>query len=110
MTLLANRLETVCWDKSADNWVEPLKGLPLVKVVDKKGKSLTNSVLEAHRINSPYILEGKDKCVFQTLKSELADMDEGPVDIKKLAAVLLKLDVNALIHGVFLANSGWRVL
>jgi CRISPR-associated protein Csb1 len=102
---MANRLETVCWDRPADNWVAPLKGLPLVKVVDKKGKPLTNTVLEAHRINSPYILEGKDKSVFQTLKSELADMDEGPVDIKKLAAVLLKMDANALIHGVFLAKS-----
>lgn len=102
---MANRLETVCWDRPADNWVAPLKGLPLVKVVDKKGKPLTNTVLEAHRINSPYILEGKDKSVFQTLKSELAGMEEGPVDIKKLAAVLLKLDANALIHGVFLAKS-----
>jgi CRISPR-associated protein Csb1 len=110
---MANRLETVCWDKSADDWVTPLKGLPLVKVVkkskDKDGKetneSLTNSVLEAHRINSPYILEGKDKSVLQSLKSQLAEMEEGPVDIKKLAAVLLKLDTNALIHGVFLAKS-----
>lgn len=102
---MANRLETVCWDRPADDWVASLKGLPLVKVVDKKGKPLTNTVLEAHRINSPYILEGKDKSVFQTLKSELADMEEGPVDIKKLAAVLLKLDANALIHGVFLAKS-----
>jgi CRISPR-associated protein Csb1 len=66
---------------------------------------LTNTILEAHRINSPYILEGKDKKVFNILKSELAGMEEGPVDIKKLAAVLLKLDTNALIHGVFLAKS-----
>lgn len=102
---MANRLEAVCWDRVADDWVAPLKGLPLVKVIDKKGNPLTNTVLEAHRINSPYILEGKDKSVFQTLKSELADMEEGPVDIKKLAAVLLKLDANALIHGVFLAKS-----
>lgn len=102
---MANRLEAVCWDKPADDWVQPLKGLPLVKVLDKEGKALTNTVLEAHRINSPYILEGKDKKVFQTLKSELADMEEGPVDIKKLASVLLKLDTNALIHGVFLAKS-----
>lgn len=102
---MANRLEAVCWDRSVDDWVEPLKGLPLVKVLDKKGKPLTNSVLEAHRINSPYILEGKDKSVFQVLKSELPDMEEGPVDIKRLAAVLLKLDTNALIHGVFLAKS-----
>lgn len=110
---MANRLEAVCWDGPADDWVAPLKGLPLVKVVKKsKGKDgkeidkpLTNTVLEAHRINSPYILEGKDKSVFDLLKSELTEMEEGPVDIKKLAAVLLKLDANALIHGVFLAKS-----
>lgn len=110
---MANRLETVCWDKPADDWVKPLQGLPLVKVVRKaKGKdgkeieeTLTNTVLEAHRINSPYVLEGKDKSVLQSLKSQLAEMEEGPVDIKKLAAVLLKLDTNALIHGVFLAKS-----
>jgi len=101
---MANRLETVCWDTAADDWVTALKGLPLVKVVDKSGQSLTNTVLEAHRINSPYILEGKDKSVFKLLKEELAEMEEGPVNIKKLAAVLLKLDTNALIHGVFLAK------
>ncbi len=102
---MANRLEAVCWDGVADDWVAPLKGLPLVKVRDKSDRPLTNSVLEAHRINSPYILEGKDKRVFGMLKADLAAMEEGPVDIRKLAAVLLRLDTNALIHGVFLAKS-----
>ncbi len=102
---MANRLEAVCWDKPANEWVPPLKGLPLIIVVDKNGMPLTNTVLEAHRINSPYVLEGKDKSVFNSLKSQLAEMEEGPVDIKKLAAVLLNLDANALIHGVFLAKS-----
>src|SRR5699024_6503889 len=54
---MANRMEAVCWDKVADDWVAPLKGLSVIKVNDKDGKPLTNSVLEAHRINSPYILE-----------------------------------------------------
>src|SRR3546814_4294668 len=31
-------------------------------------------------------------------------MDEGFVDLKKLAKVLLGLDVNTLLHGVFLAK------
>ncbi|MFX8910958.1 type I-U CRISPR-associated RAMP protein Csb1/Cas7u, partial [Acinetobacter baumannii] len=53
---VANRLEVVCWDRTADDWVAPLKGLPVIKVADKKGQSLTNTVLEAHRTNSPYIL------------------------------------------------------
>src|SRR3546814_17637374 len=91
---MANRLEVVCWDKVGDDWVQPLKDLSVIKVTDKDGKSLTNSVLEAHRINSPYILEGADKTVFNKLKNELADMDEGFVDLKKLAKVLLGLDVN----------------
>jgi CRISPR-associated protein Csb1 len=102
---MANRLETVCWNTVDDDWVEPLKNLPLVKVVDKQGKPLTNTVLEAHRLNSPYILEGKDTSVFDMLKKELTDMDEGPVDIRKLAAVVLKYDSNALLHGIFLAKS-----
>ena len=101
---MANRLETVCWDEVNNDWISILKGLPLVKVVDKDGKSLTNSVLEAHRLNSAYILKGKDKSVFEILKKELADMTEGPVDIRKLAAVVLRYDSNALLHGIFLAE------
>lgn len=101
---VANRLETVCWDETRDDWVEPLKGLPVVRVLDHTGESLTNSVLEAHRLNSPYILEGKDKTVIDMLKAELAHMEEGRVDIRKLAETLLRVDTNAALHGVFLAK------
>jgi CRISPR-associated protein Csb1 len=101
---MANRLEAVCWDTVADDWVTPLQGLPVVKVKDKAGKSLTNSVMEAHRLNSPYILEGKDKSFLEKLKTELAIAEKGIVDIKKLTATLLKYDTNALLHGVFLAK------
>lgn len=102
---MANRMEAVCWDKVADDWVAPLQGLPVIKVVDKSDRPLTNTVLEAHRTNSPYVLEGKDVSVLDQLKKDLADMEEGPVDIRKLASVLLRLDTNALLHGVFLAKS-----
>ena len=101
---MANRLETVCWDEVADDWVEPLKGLPVVKVTDAEGRPLTNSVLEAHRLNSPYILEGKDRSVLDRLKERLAPMEEGRVDLRELARVLLAFDANALLHGVFLAK------
>ena len=101
---MANRLEAVCWDESADDWVVPLKGLPVVKVVDEKCNPLTNSVLEAHRVNSPYILEGKDKSVMERLKQRLASMEVGRVDLRELAKVLLEFDTNALLHGVFLAK------
>lgn len=101
---MANRLESVCWDDVSDDWVEPLKGLPLIKVINEKHNPLTNSVLESHRINSPYILESKDKTVFNILKEQLANMEEGRVDIRELARVLFKYDTNALLHGVFLAK------
>ena len=61
---MANRLEAVCWDTVLDNWTPVLSGLPFIRVLDAKGNPLINSVLAAHRINSPYILEGKDKTVF----------------------------------------------
>lgn len=101
----ANRLETVCWDGVNDNWVAPLRGLPVIKVKDQSDQTLTNSVLESHRINSPYILEGEDKSLLELLKRELAGMEEGAVDIRQLTAVLLKHDINALVHGTFLAKS-----
>ena len=101
---MANRLETVCWNDVADDWVEPLRGLPVVKVVDGDGNPLTNSLIEAHRLNSPYILEGKDKSVSELLKKRLAAMEVGRVDLRELAKVLLEFDTNALLHGVFLAK------
>ena len=101
---MANRLETVCWDEVEDDWVEPLRGLPVVQVQDKDGKHLTNSLIEAHRLNSPYILEGKDKSVLDKLKERLAKLEQGRVDLRELAKVLLEFDTNALLHGVFLAK------
>lgn len=102
---VANRLETVCWDPIEDDWIPPLQGLPYVRVLDDKGAPLTSSVIEAHRLNSPYILEGADKTVLNRLKDELAGMEVGRVDIRALARVLLRVDANAVLHGVFLAKS-----
>lgn len=101
---VANRLEAVCWDDVADDWVEPLKGLPVVKVRDSKGDALTNSVLEAHRLNSPYI-ESSDW--FDTLKQEIGYSEKAPrpVDMRgKVYPTLLKYDPNCLLHGVFLES------
>ena len=101
---MANRLEAVCWDEVADDWVKPLRGLPIIKVVSDEGRPLTNSLLEAHRLNSPYILEGKDDTVVKLLKGRLAAMEVGRVDLRELAKVLLEFDTNGLLHGVFLAK------
>lgn len=100
---VANRLEAICWDEGAGDVIPALKGISYVRV-KRNGTVLTNSLLEAHRLNSPYILEGKDKTVLERLKTEVAGMETGPVDFRRLARALAKYDVCALLHGVFLAK------
>lgn len=100
---IANRLEAVCWDEVADDWVTTLRDLPLVKVVDQDNKSLTNSVLEAHRLNSPYI--ANSDWFKNILKQEIGHDEKvaRPIDMRgKVFPVLLKYDPNSLIHGIFL--------
>jgi CRISPR-associated protein Csb1 len=100
---MANRLETVCWDAVKGAPITALNGISHVRVT-RKGSTLTDSMLEAHRLNSPYLLEGKDRSFFTTLKQDLGGLEEGPINRKVLAEVLLKYDIGALIHGVFLAK------
>jgi CRISPR-associated protein Csb1 len=103
---VANRMELACWDQANDDLIDGLQGLPYIRVkLSGNNGALTNSVLEAHRINSPYILEGGDKSVFDKLKQDAAGMEKGAVDIRALAKLILKYDPNAVIHGVFLAKS-----
>ncbi len=102
---VANRMELACWDEASDDLIPELRGLPYILVCNAKGDRLTNSVLEAHRINSPYILEGKDRAVFDRLKQDAAGLESGPVKLRQLAALVFKYDANAVLHGVFIAKS-----
>ena len=102
---VANRLEIICWDKANGKLVSELDGMPYVQVTRPDKTHLTNSILEAHRLNSPYILEGKNDTVLKMLKTDVAGMEKGPVDIAKLARTVFKYDANAVLHGVFLAKS-----
>ncbi len=101
---MANRLEMTIWDEGSKKVVPAATGISYVAILNDAGEYLTSSITEAHRINSPYILEGKDKAFFAKLQSEFAVMEKGPIDRAKLAATLLKYDVNSLLHGVFLAK------
>ncbi len=97
---MANRLEAVCWDESTDDWVPELQGLSVIKVKKSDGTPLTNSVLEAHRMNSEYIARSSD---FSKIRDEIGYQKNLPFSVaRQLAPVLLKYDVNSLIHGVFL--------
>ena len=100
---IANRLESVCWDATADALVQPLEELPYIRVTHA-GKPLTNSILEAHRINSPYILEGANRDFFETLAKELDAAATGAVDLRQAAKTIMRYDPNSVLHGVFLAK------
>lgn len=100
---MANRFEATCWDAATNTPVAALDGISHVTVI-RKGAFLTDSILEAHRLSSPYLLEASDKAFFNRIREELGGLAEGPIDRKKLAEVLLKYDVSSLIHGVFLAK------
>lgn len=100
---MANRLEATIWDEAAQKPVENASGISYIRV-ERNGQFLTSSILEAHRINSPYLLEGNDKTFFEELKASLGGLAEGPINRKLLAETLFKYDSNALLHGVFLAK------
>ncbi|HMO49259.1 MAG TPA: type I-U CRISPR-associated RAMP protein Csb1/Cas7u [Rubrivivax sp.] len=100
---MANRLERTFWNEANNDVIEAAKGISHVRVTRKDGTFLTDTILEAHRLNSPYLLKGSNKDFFNRLESELA-LRPGPIDRRTLVAALLKLDVGSLLHGVFISN------
>jgi len=100
---MANRLELTIWDAAREDVIPCCGGISHVKVL-RQGRFLTDTILEAHRLNSPYLLKNPDKGLLNELKGSLAQLEAGPVDRKELAKVLLQFDVGSLLHGVFLAT------
>ncbi len=96
---MANRLEDVCLNENKDDFADPLQGLTMVRVTNKDGKHVTNSVSEAHRICSYYIIE-KDTEINKKL-TELENKFTNGVDVKETAKLLFRLDVNSLLHGIW---------
>lgn len=99
---MANRLENVCWDEANDELVEPLKGLPYVQTTLPDGTK-TDSIREAHRLNSPYIVKSEE---FKVIGEEIGFEANKPFDRRKLASALLKYDSSSLLHGIFLEKVG----
>jgi len=101
---MANRLETVCWDPVENQPIKALDGISHV-TVNRNGEFLTDTMLEAHRLNSPYLLEGSNASFIDKLKEELGGLAEGPINRRTFAEVVFIYDVGSLIHGLFLAKS-----
>lgn len=102
---MSNRMEAVCWDEAKDEIIEPLKGLSHVVVTLEKGK--TSSIQEAHRLNSPYIIN--DEKLKKAITDEVGNKDTGPLDIRHLAKAVFKHDVGSVLHGVFLEKVAGRL-
>lgn len=100
---MANRLESTCWDSTKNAPIGVIGGISHVTVTHN-GAFLTDTMLEAHRLNSPYLLESEDRSFFERLKADLDALKAGPINRKLLAEVLLRYDVGSLLHGVFLAK------
>jgi CRISPR-associated protein Csb1 len=107
---MANRLEAVCWDERSNDLIEELGGLSYVRVTrnDESKSFLTSSVLEAHRLNSPYIEKSVDG-LHATIKGEIGIGPSGPLDRPRFLKTLLKYDVGSLLHGVFLESMDGRL-
>jgi len=100
---MANRLESTCWNEAVNGLRPEFDGISHV-VIKQRCAFLTDTILEAHRLNSPYLLGGKDKGFLDLLQKELGVLEAGPIDRRKLAATLLKYDIGSLLHGIFLAK------
>lgn len=100
---MANRLEAVFWDEERGDVMAVLDGIPYVKIDLGDGR-FTSSILEAHRLNSPYIRASKDSSFRDVLVKEFEPFEKGPVDVRKVARVVFRYDPNCLIHGVFFAT------
>lgn len=103
---MSNRLELTVWDEVKNDVKAELTGLSHIRV-ERKGSFLTDSIIEAHRINSPYILREKntDKSFSQVVNTSFAGATLGPINRHSFARFLLKYDVGSLLHGVFISQS-----
>lgn len=100
---VANRLEKTILDGDGPELDPALVGLPYVcATLSGTGPSIqTSSLVEAHRIASPYFIYNKE---FQSrLTTEMNYSAKSPLNWPAIYATLFKYDINSLIHGVFLS-------
>ena len=128
---VANRLESVCWNTAADAPYPALAGIPYVSVTLWDRGDTTNSMLEAHRLNSPYIANdaeftqkfraeaklparGSGGARNQRRRNEDQEDDEeqagaaGVFNREALAQAAFKYDPGSVLHGVFLTKLDGR--
>ena len=100
---MANRMEKVCLDGDGPKIAKELEGIPYMLVKLKGGAdSETSSLIEAHRLNSPFIMSNKN---FQEGFKKMAKYGKNKtLDWKAIGSAFFYYDPNSLIHGAFMAN------
>src|SRR5262245_42391646 len=107
---MANRLEATTWDDARADQVAALAALPYVRVVDAAaGDFLTSSRLEAHRLASTYIMNGKvdGRGGEEWLRDRFGLRKGRPLDNRAVVKACFALDPVSLVHGVFFARKAW---
>ncbi len=105
---MANRLEHVCLDGDGPDIAPELKGLPYVRVrvnasADGEKRELkTSSLVEAHRLNSPFIIKAPKFA--ESFSAKAGYGGAGQIDWQQVAKAFFLYDPSSLLHGVFMAN------
>jgi len=100
---VANRLEAICTEGCSAWLIPELEGIPYVLVKLAGAADLeTSSLVEAHRLNSPFIITNNDFHARFQGKSGYAKGTR--LDWPKIAQAVFFFDPNCLLHGVFMAN------
>jgi CRISPR-associated protein Csb1 len=99
---MANRLESAVMTPDGEI-IPELEGLSYVRAkLQGDADVKTTTLLEAHRLNSPYIISHKD--FHDRFVEEAGYSRTGLIDWARLAKTLFRYDVNSLLHGIFLSN------
>jgi CRISPR-associated protein Csb1 len=106
---MANWLESATWDVATNDQVPELAGVPYVRVVSPDKTFLSSSRLEAHRLASAYLMNGKMNGANgeKWMEERLALVKGQPLDYRAVARACFRLDPVSLIHGVFFARKNW---
>ncbi len=106
---MANRLEASTWDEASAGQAAELEVLPYVRIVGRSGEFLSSSRLEAHRLASAYIMEGKVSGTpgEKWLEEQFGLVKGRPLDYRAVARACFRLDPLSLVHGVFFARKSW---
>lgn len=105
---VANRLEAAILEGGMGPEAMPeLQGLlPYVRVqLEGASTAVTTSLVEAHRLNSPFVIKNKEFEKAFVDKSGYGG-SAGILNWPKMAQAVFYFDPSALLHGLFMANLG----